>query len=113
MLVTLRLYNESFAPITQDKVKAFVSDIGPDDPRAREITLRPVPDQPGMYRAEFNAPEKPALYKAFADVDKTALYDLPVTEPKIEPGENALNQDLLESLANSPVGQCVHARDLY
>src|SRR5258706_9425988 len=113
MLVTLRLYNESFAPITQDKVKAFVSDIGSDDPRAREIPLRPVPEQPGMYRAEFNAPDKPALYKVFADVDKTALYDLPVTEPKIEPGENALNQELLESLAKSTGGKFVREEDLY
>jgi hypothetical protein len=111
--VYARLYNESFAPITQDKVKAYVSDIGPDDPRARELTLRPVPDQPGMYRGEFNAPEKAAVYKVFADVDKTAQYDLPVTEPKIEPGENALNQELLESLAKSTGGKFVREEDLY
>jgi len=66
-----------------------------------------------MYRGEFNAPEKAAVYKVFADVDKSVQYDLPVTEPKIEPGENALNQELLESLAKSTGGKFVREEALY
>jgi hypothetical protein len=108
-----RLYTETYAPITQDKVKAFVTETGPDDPRAREVVLRPLPDQPGMYRAEFNAPEKAAPYKLFVDLDKGTLVDLPVAEPKMEPGENALNQELLESLAKSTGGKFVREEDLY
>jgi hypothetical protein len=108
-----RLYTEAYAPITQDKVKAFLTETGPDDPRAREVTLRPLPDQPGMYRAEFNAPEKAAPYKLYVALDKTTLIDLPVSEPKMEPGDNALNKDLLESLAKSTGGKFVREEDLY
>jgi uncharacterized membrane protein len=108
-----RLYTESYAPISQDKVKAFITETGPDDPRAREVTLRPLPDQPGMYRAEFNAPEKAAPYKLFVELDKSTLTDLPVNEPKMEPGENALNKEMLESLAKSTGGKFVREEDLY
>jgi hypothetical protein len=108
-----RLYTEAYAPITQDKVKAYVTETGPDDPRAREVILRPLPDQPGMYRGEFNAPEKPAGYKLYVDLDKTTLVDLPVSEPKMEPGENALNAELLETLARTTGGKFVREEDLY
>jgi hypothetical protein len=108
-----RLYTEAYSPITQDKVKAYVTETGPDDPRAREVILRPLPDQPGMYRGEFNAPEKPAPYKLYVDLDKGTLIDLPVSEPKMEPGENALNAELLESLARTTGGKFVREEDLY
>lgn len=108
-----RLYTEAYSPITQDKVKAYVTDTGPDDPRAREIILRPLPDQPGMYRGEFNAPEKAAGYKLYVDLDKSTLVDLPVSEPRMEPGENALNAELLESLARTTGGKFVREEDLY
>jgi len=108
-----RLYTEAYTPISQDKVKAYVTETGPDDPRAREVTLRPLPDQPGMYRAEFNAPEKAAGYKLFVELDKTTLIDLPVSEPKMEPGENALNKELLEALAKGTGGKFLREEDLY
>lgn len=108
-----RLYTEAYTPITQDKVKAYITETGPDDPRAREVTLRPLPDQPGMYRAEFNAPEKAAAYKLFVELDKGTLIDLPVSQPKIEPGENALNKELLESLAASTGGKFLREENLY
>jgi hypothetical protein len=108
-----RLYTESYTPITQDKVKAYITENGPDDPRAREVVLRPLPDQPGMCRAEFNAPEKAAPYKLFVELDKSTLIDLPVSQPKIEPGENALNKELLESLASSTGGKFLREEDLY
>jgi hypothetical protein len=108
-----RLYTEAYTPITQDKVKAYITETGPDDPRAREVILRPLPDQPGMYRAEFNAPEKPAAYRLFVELDKGTLIDLPVSQPKIEPGENALNKELLESLAASTGGKFLREENLY
>jgi hypothetical protein len=108
-----RLYTEAYSPITQEKVKAYVTETGPDDPRAREVILRPLPDQPGMYRGEFNAPEKPAPYKLYVELDKATLVDLPVSEPKMEPGENALNAELLESLARTTGGKFVREEDLY
>ena len=107
-----RLYTETYAPITMEKIKAYVSEGGPDDPRAREITLRPLPDQPGMYRAEFNAPEKPGAWKVFTDLDKATLLDLPVNEPKLEPGENALNRELLETMAKTTGGKLFREEDL-
>jgi hypothetical protein len=108
-----RLYTDAYAPITQDKVKAFISETGPDDPRAREVTLRPLPDQPGMYRGEFIAPDKAAQYKLFVELDKETLVDLPVSEPKMEPGENALNVELLESMARTTGGRFLREEDLH
>lgn len=110
--VYARLYTETYAPITQERVKAYISESGPDDPRAREIILRPLPDQPGMYRAEFNAPEKAAGYKLFVELDKQTLVDFQVNEPKMEPGESALNRELLESLAKSTGGKFLREEDL-
>jgi hypothetical protein len=77
------------------------------------VILRPLPDQPGMYRGEFNAPEKAAGYKLYVDLDKSTLVDLPVSDPKMEPGENALNAELLESLAKTTGGKFVREEDLY
>jgi hypothetical protein len=108
-----RLYTDAYAPITQDKVKAFVSESGPDDPRAREIILRPLPDQPGMYRGEFVAPDKAAQYKLFVEIDKETQVDLQVNEPKMEPGENALNVELLEAMAKTTGGRFVREEELY
>jgi hypothetical protein len=108
-----RLYTDAYAPITQDRVKAFVSETGPDDPRAREVILRPLPDQPGMYRGEFIAPDKAAQYKLFVELDKQTQIDVPVSEPKMEPGENALNVELLEAMAKTTGGRFVREEDLY
>jgi hypothetical protein len=107
-----RLYTEAYTPITQEKVKGYITDTGPDDPRAKEIILRPLPDQPGMYRAEFNAPEKAAPYKLFVELDRGTLVDLPVSEPKMEPGENALNKEALEALAKITGGKFLREEDL-
>jgi hypothetical protein len=108
-----RLYTDAYAPITQDKVKAFVSESGPDDPRAREVLLRPLPDQPGMYRGEFIAPDKAAQYKLFVELDKATQIDLSVSEPKMEPGENALHVELLDAMAKTTGGKLVREEDLY
>lgn len=107
-----RLYTEAYTPITQEKVKGYITETGPDDPRAKEIILRPLPDQPGMYRAEFNAPEKAAPYKLFVELDHGTLIDLPVSQPKMEPGENALNKELLENLAKATGGKFVREESL-
>jgi hypothetical protein len=87
--------------------------VGPDDPRAREIVLRALPDQPGMYRGEFNAPERAGAWKLYVEHDKAKLFDFAVNEPKLEPGENALNKEMLESLAKSTGGKFVREEDLY
>jgi hypothetical protein len=111
--VYARLYTEAYAPITQEKVKAFVTDVGVDDPRAREVILRALPDQPGMYRGEFTAPEKAGQWKLYVELDKTTLADLVLNEPKIEPGENALNVELLDAMARTTGGRFVREEDLY
>ncbi|MEZ0268244.1 MAG: hypothetical protein ACAI43_26255 [Phycisphaerae bacterium] len=108
-----RLYTETYAPITLEKVRALVSEGGPDDPRAREVVLRPLPDQPGMYRAEFNAPDKAGAWKVAVDIDRATVLDLTVNEPKLEPGENALNRELLDSMAKTTGGRLFREEDLH
>ena len=111
--VFARLYSETnLEPLTDSTVHGTYNSLaGGGTPR--DLTLRALPDQPGMYRGEFNAPEKPAPYKLYVDLDKSTLIDLPVSEPKMEPGENALNAELLESLAKTTGGRFVREEDLY
>ena len=52
-------------------------------------------------------------WKVYVDLDKATLLDLPVNEPKLEPGENALNRELLESMAKATGGRLFREEDLY
>jgi hypothetical protein len=111
--VFARLYTESYQPVESETVRGYVTESGPDDPRAREITLRRLPDQPGMYRAEFNAPDRAGGYKLYVEGDRNTLVDLGVTAPKMEPGPTALNEPLLRDIAQSTGGAFLREEDLY
>ena len=63
-----------------------------------EVILRPIPDQPAMYRGEFVAPSA-GSYGFWVESDPQTMLDFNVTEPKFEFGETAMNEGLLRDLA--------------
>jgi hypothetical protein len=106
-----RLYGVGFEPVQEPAVKGFYGLKGGQGPRP-EITLRPIPEQPGLYRAEFVAPA-PGNYQFWVEQDQNTLLDFNVTEPKFELGETAMNQPLLQEIAATTGGAFFREEDLY
>ena len=77
-----------------------------------EVTLRPLPGQPGMYRGEFVAPAAGA-YKFIVERDAETELDFAVQQPKFEFGQTALNEQLLKEMAAVSGGTYFREEDLY
>jgi hypothetical protein len=77
-----------------------------------EVILRPVPEQPAMYRGEFVAPVA-GSYSFWVDLDPDTPLDFNVTEPQFEFGETAMNEGLLKELAATTGGQFFREEDLH
>jgi hypothetical protein len=99
-----RLYSGvGFDAVQEPSVKAFHGLKTGAGPRP-EVTLRPVPEQPAMYRGEFIAPAAGA-YSFWVESDPETLLDFTVAEPQFEFGETAMNEPLLQDLAARTGGQ--------
>ena len=92
-------------------MKAFFGLKNGSGPRP-EVILRPVPEQPAMYRGEFIAPVTGA-YNFWVESDPQTLLDFNVTEPKFEFGETAMNESLLREMASLTGGAFFREEDLY
>jgi hypothetical protein len=114
MTIDARVYDKSFQPVNEKTVDGFLES---DKGERSQISMRPVPDQPGNYRAQFVAPP-PGHYKFFIDrasdveAKKTQL-DLIVTEPRLELDETAMNETALREAASLSGGQFYREEDLY
>ncbi len=109
--VYARLYTGvGFDPVQEPSVAASFSPKA-GGPRS-EVTLRGVPDQPGMFRGEFIAPPAGA-YGFSVESDPQTVLDLLVAEPKFEFGETAMNEPLLKELAATTGGQYFREEDLH
>lgn len=99
-----RLYSGvGFDAVQEPAVKAFYGLKSGAGARP-EVMLRPVPEQPAMYRGEFIAPAAGA-YSFWVESDPETLLDFNVTEPRFEFGETAMNEPLLKDLAARTDGQ--------
>jgi hypothetical protein len=116
--VYARLYRErDLEPMTEPLVRAYYSQsrsatTGATGPGDTEVALRALPDQPGMYRAEFSAPA-PGVYSLRVGGDVSSQVDFNVTEPKLEMGETALNLPLMKEMAEQSGGAVLREEDLY
>ncbi|HXJ58089.1 MAG TPA: hypothetical protein VNU68_15650 [Verrucomicrobiae bacterium] len=107
-----RLYSGAgFDPVQEPAIKGFFGLKSDGGPRA-EVILRPVPEQPAMYRGEFVAPAAGA-YAFQIESDPATQLDFNVTEPKFEFGETAMNEPLLKDLASLTGGQFFREEDLH
>jgi hypothetical protein len=109
--VYARLYTGvGFDPVQEASIKGTLATKSTSGPRA-EFTLRPVPEQPAMYRGEFIAPAA-GLYAISVENDPQTMLDVNVSEPKFEFGETAMNEPLLKDLAASTGGQYFREENL-
>ena len=109
--VYARLYGVGFEPVQEPSVKGFHGAKTGQGPKA-EVALRPIPEQPGLYRAEFVAPT-PGNYQFWVEQDPNTLLDFNVTEPKFELGETAMNEPLLKEMAATAGGAFFREEDLF
>jgi hypothetical protein len=105
-----RLYSTGFEPVQEASVKGAYG-LKSGGSKA-EVTLRPIPEQPGLYRGEFVA-GAPGAYQFFVEQDRETPLDFDVTEPKFEFGETAMNEPLLRELAAQTGGAFFREEDLY
>ncbi len=105
-----RLYSLGYEPV-QDPVVKGTYELKAGD-RKSEVTLRSIPEQPGLYRAEFVAPA-PGSYRFFVQRDPETPLDFSVTEPQFELGETAMNAGLLKDMARGSGGAFFREEDLY
>jgi len=112
--VFARLYSEkSFEPVTDPSVGATFAPLdGASTVTPRRISLRPAPDQPGIYRGEFVAPPA-GNYRFKVDTDPATPLDFTVSEATIELSETALNVALLKDMATATGGAFLREEDLH
>jgi len=102
--VYARLYASDFSPVKEQIVAAgyTVRVAGAPWP-LREVPLRAVLEQPGMYRGDFVALE-PGAHQFSVKSDPATVLEVNVTEPKFETGETAMNEVLLRQMAEASGG---------
>jgi hypothetical protein len=109
MTVYARLYTQKYEPITESSVtgKLTKKEGGP----ASTVTLRQVPGQPGMYRGEISAVTA-GNYSFSVDSDPNVKLDMPVTTPRIEFADTAMNEPLLRTVCETSHGAFFREEDL-
>jgi hypothetical protein len=109
--VYARLYNIGFEPVQEPSINAVYT-LKSGEGRRQEITLRPLPEQAGLYRAEFIA-NAPGSYEFYIEPDPNTRLDFNVSEPKFELGETAMNESLLRELTAMSGGTFFREEDLH
>ena len=109
--VFARLYSVGYEPVQEPAVKGIFGLVNGGSGKS-EVTLRPIPEQPGLYRGEFVAPA-PGAYQLLVEQDPATPLDFNVTEPKFELGETAMNESLLKELAATTGGAFFREENLH
>jgi hypothetical protein len=110
--VYARLYTSTYEPVQDPVVKGVFGLRARGAGRSTDVTLRSMPEQPGLYRGEFVAPP-PGQYQFFVEQDLNTPLDFNVTEPRFELSEPAMNEGLLRELAQVTGGAFLREEDLY
>jgi hypothetical protein len=108
--VYARLYSEGYEPVIEPSVIGHYEMAGGSG-ASQAVTLRPLPEQPGMYRGEFTAPLA-GNYQFAVERDEKTQLPFSVTEPKMELGETAMNEAGLREMAKASGGAFFHEEDL-
>ncbi len=108
--VYARLYNVGFEPLQEAAINASYG-LKAGEGRRQDITLRPLPEQQGLYRTEFIA-GAPGNYQFSVEQDPNTLLDFTISEPRFEFGETAMNEPLLRELASITGGAFFREEDL-
>lgn len=117
--VSARLFTSSFEPLTDPGVLARVeadglgrgSGTGSGAGPLGEVTLRAVPDQPGLYEGELVAPAA-GKYRLRVGDEAPASVDFTVEDRRVEAGETAMQEGVLRELAQATGGVFFREEDL-
>ena len=98
-----RLYSADFNPLKDATVEGGytvkpTAEAGAQPGLRQEVTLRAVPEQPGMYRGDFTA-LAPGVHQFSVKSDPGTVIEFTVTEPAFELGETAMNEAVLKQMA--------------
>ena len=111
-----RLYGPDFKPITDPSIEGSyaVKPVGAAAPDAARqgLTLRAVPEQPGMYRGDFTA-VTPGLHQFSVKTDANTVIEFGVVEAKYESGETAMNEAMLQQMADLSGGAFFREETLF
>lgn len=105
-----RLYSTTYEPVTVAVVRGVLRRA--DGTGELPVQLRPMPDQPGMYRGEVILPAQ-GEWRFSVETDPATQLDLEVTESRIETSETAMNEPLLRDLARISGGAFLREEDLH
>ena len=105
-----RLYSVGFEPVQEPVVKGVY--VQRDSEQSAEVQLKPVPEQPGLYRGEFIA-SAAGFYRFNVEQDPETKLDFNVIEPRFELGETAMVEPLLRDLATATGGAFLREEDLH
>ena len=101
--VYARLYASDFSPLKEPAVEG--SDVlkaqggaAPANATAQSVTLRAVPEQPGMYRGDFTVLAA-GLHQFTVKTDSANVYEFTAADAQFEFGETAMNEALLKQMA--------------
>ncbi|HEY8667738.1 MAG TPA: hypothetical protein VIL86_13815 [Tepidisphaeraceae bacterium] len=107
--VYARLYSESFEPVTDEELRGYYKVEGQE---GQAVKLRRMPNQPGMYFAEFLA-TAPGKYEFWVERDPEHRAQFMVGESQIEKAEPAMNEAMLREMARISGGLFLREEDLY
>jgi len=98
-----RLYSADFNPLKDATVEGGytvkpTAEAGAQPGLRQEVTLRAVPEQPGMYRGDFIA-LAPGVHQFSVKGDPGTVIEFTVAEPAFELGESAMNEAVLKQMA--------------
>ncbi len=102
--VYARLYSADFNPVKEATVeggyttKPIAAEPSVQAGPRQEVTLRAVPEQPGMYRGDFTA-LAPGVHQFSVKGDAATVIEFTVAEPAFELGETAMNEAVLKQMA--------------
>ena len=101
--ICARLYTAGYEPVQDPTVKGVYGLRLGGTGRQTAVTLRPLPEQPGLYRGEFIV-ATPGQFQFFIEQAPDSPLDFNVTDPRFELGETAMNESLLRDLAANTGG---------
>lgn len=114
VVVSGRLYQADFKPLIADGVVA-IAEFTPESattPVRQEVTLRPVPGEPGAYRAEFT-PAVAGRYQFSTPLDPEAVVPFDVVAPRLEQSDAAMNLALLQASASAAGTELLREENLH
>jgi hypothetical protein len=109
-----RVYSQSYEPVKDPTLRGYYAgrNIAGTETPPVEVQLRILPEQPGMFRAEFVAPPSAGKYKFYLERDPQTQLEFDVAELRAEFTDIAMNEPLLKEMATATRGQFLSQADL-